>query len=402
MKNARYLIWLQLTVGVGKAIKPIIDYFGSAENLYNSNYLQRKICPNVTDKMLDAMESTPIEKADEIIAVCKQNGWDIITVDDENYPNKLKEIFDPPAVLYVDGKMPDVDKMLSIAVVGTRKPSNYAKSVARVISKGLARCNAVIISGGALGIDTSAHIGALECGKITVAVMGCGLGSNYLVSNEDLRRRITEKGAVISEFPPFTPASRFTFPIRNRIISGLADGVFVAEAGTKSGSLITATFAVSQNRDMFATAASIFDKRFNGTNKLISDGAVPVVDVESIIFHYTEKYATLDMSRLATVDELLNDEYKKRDLTPEQDEEITFENIEKHRKNRTQIDERSRQLVGDEKLVFDAMDDDFKDVESIANVAQLDINSVLVALTMLELDGLCESGMGKRYRRKQS
>lgn len=402
MKNARYLIWLQLTVGVGKAIKPIIDYFGSAENLYNSNYLQRKFCPNVTDKMLDAMESTPIEKADEIIAVCKQNGWDIITVDDENYPNKLKEIFDPPAVLYVDGKMPDVDKMLSIAVVGTRKPSNYAKSVARVISKGLARCNAVVISGGALGIDTSAHIGALECGKITVAVMGCGLGSNYLASNEDLRRRITEKGAVISEFPPFTPASRFTFPMRNRIISGLADGVFVAEAGTKSGSLITATFAVSQNRDMFATAASIFDKRFNGTNKLISDGAVPVVDVESIISHYTEKYATLDMSRLATVDELLNDEYKKRDLTPEQDEEITFENIEKHRKNRTQIDERSRQLVGDEKSVFDAMDDDFKDVESIANVARLDINSVLVALTMLELDGLCESGMGKRYRRKQS
>lgn len=402
MKNARYLIWLQLTVGVGKAIKPIIDYFDSAENLYNSNYLQRKVCPNVTDKMLDAMESTPIEKADEIIAVCKQNGWDIITVDDENYPNKLKEIFDPPAVLYVDGKMPDVDKMLSIAVVGTRKPSNYAKSVARVISKGLARCNAVVISGGALGIDTSAHIGALECGGITVAVMGCGLGSNYLASNEDLRRRITEKGAVISEFPPFTPASRFTFPMRNRIISGLADGVFVAEAGTKSGSLITATFAVSQNRDMFATAASIFDKRFNGTNKLISDGAVPVVDVESIISHYTEKYATLDMSRLATVDELLNDEYKKRDLTPEQDEEITFENIEKHRKNRTQIDERSRQLVGDEKSVFDAMDDDFKDIESIANIAQLDINSVLVALTMLELDGLCESGMGKRYRRKQS
>lgn len=402
MKNARYLIWLQLTVGVGKAIKPILDYFGSAENLYNSNYLQRKVSPNVTDKMLDAMESTPIEKADEIIAVCKQNGWDIITVDDENYPNKLKEIFDPPAVLYVDGKMPDVDKMLSIAVVGTRKPSNYAKSVARVISKGLARCNAVVISGGALGIDTSAHIGALECGGITVAVMGCGLGSNYLASNEDLRRRITEKGALISEFPPFTSASRFTFPMRNRIISGLADGVFVAEAGTKSGSLITAAFAVSQNRDMFATAASIFDKRFNGTNKLISDGAVPVVDVESIISHYTEKYATLDMSRLATVDELLNDEYKKRDLTPEQDEEITFENIEKHRKNRTQIDERSRQLVGDEKSVFDAMDDDFKDVESIANVTRLDINSVLVALTMLELDGLCESGMGKRYRRKQS
>lgn len=401
MKNARYLIWLQLTVGTGKPIKPILDYFGSAENLYGSNYLQRKVCPSVTDKMLDAMERTPIEKADEIIKACKKNSWDIVTLDDDNYPAKLKEIFDPPAVLYVDGTLPDFDNMLSISVVGTRKPSNYAKSVARVISKGLARCNALTVSGGALGIDTAAHLGALECG-ITVAVMGCGLGSNYLATNEKLRRKIAEHGAVISEFPPFTPASRFTFPQRNRIISGLSDGVFVVEAGNKSGSLITANFAASQNRDLFATAASIFDNRFNGTNKLIADGAVPVVGVESIVSNYTEKYRSLDMSRLATVDELLRDEYKTRDISPETDEEITFENIEKHRSNRTAIDEKARRLVGDEKTVFESMNDDFADIESIADVAKLDINSVLVALTMLELDGLCESGMGKRYRKKQS
>lgn len=401
MKNARYLIWLQLTVGTGKPIKPILDYFGSAENLYGSNYLQRKVCPSVTDKMLDAMERTPIEKADEIIEACKKNSWDIVTLDDDNYPDKLKEIFDPPAVLYVDGTLPDFDNMLSVSVVGTRKPSNYAKSVARVISKGLARCNAVTVSGGALGIDTAAHLGALECG-VTVAVMGCGLGSNYLTTNEKLRRKIAENGAVISEFPPFTPASRFTFPQRNRIISGLSDGVFVVEAGNKSGSLITANFAASQNRDLFATAASIFDKRFNGTNKLIADGAVPVVGVESIVSNYAEKYRSLDMSRLATVDELLRDEYKMRDISPETDEEITFENIEKHRSNRTAIDEKARLLVGDEKTVFESMNDDFADIESIADVAKLDINSVLVALTMLELDGLCESGMGKRYRKKQS
>lgn len=402
MKNARYLIWLQLSIGTGRAIKPILDYFGSAENLYNSNYVERKLCPKITDKMLDKIEKTPIEKADEVIEICKKHNWDIITFDDENYPQKLKEIYDPPAVLYVDGKMPDIDGTLSISIVGTRKPSNYAKSVARIISKGLARCNTVIVSGGALGIDSSAHIGALECNGITVAVMGCGLGSNYLISNEELRQKIAEHGAIISEFPPFTRATRYTFPQRNRIISGLADGVFVAEAGTKSGSLITANFAASQNRDIFATAASIFDQRFVGTNKLIADGAVPVVAVESVISHYTEKYKALDMSKLASVDKLLNDEYKERDLTPEQDEEITFENIEKHRDNRTQIDEKSRQLVGDEKAVFNAMDDDFKDVESIANVAGLDVNSVLVALTMLELDGLCEPGIGKRYRRKQS
>lgn len=402
MSDVKYWVWLQLCLGTGKSFQRIVDYFGSVEELYNSNYLKRRVCPHINDKLIDSMEKTPIEKAEQIVSECRQNGWGIITFEDERYPKKLKQIFDPPAVIYVDGTLPDLDRLLTISIVGTRRPSNYAKSVARVISKGLARCNAVVVSGGALGIDTSAHNGALEAGGITVSVLGCGLGTDYLSTNEELRWRIAQSGAVITEFPPHTPASRFTFPQRNRIISGLADGVFVVEAGHKSGSLITADYASSQNRDLFAVAASIFDKSFNGTNKLIKDGAIPVLDTESILSCYTEKYKSLDMSRLATNDELLSDSYKDRSITPDEDEEITFENIEKHREARTQIDETARQLVGDEKTVYDAMTDDYTDIEGIASRAGLDINSVLVALTMLELDGLAQPGMGKRYRRKQS
>lgn len=402
MSDKKYWIWLQLTVGTNKNFSPIVDYYGSIEKLYDSNYLQRKVCPFLTDKMLEKMETTTLEDADKIIEQCKRNNWQIITYDDNNYPQKLKNIYDPPAVLYVDGHLPDFDSFLSIAIVGTRKPSTYAKNVAKVIAKGIARCNAIVVSGGALGIDTCAHDGALVVDGMTVAVLGCGLGVNYLATNEDLRRMISTDGAVISEFPPMTQASKFTFPQRNRIISGLCDGVFVVEASNKSGSLITANYASAQNRDVFATASSIFDKRFNGTNKLLIDGATPVLEVNSILSLYTEKYRTLDMSKLATIDELIHDNYKERELPPEEDEEITFENIEKHRIARTEIDEKSLIIQGDEKVVYEAMGDDFEEIEVIATKANLDVNAVLVALTMLELDGLAESGMGKRYRKKQS
>ena len=162
MSDKRYWIWLQLCLGAGKRFSPIIEYFGSVENVYNSNYLQRKACPLIKDKLLDRMEETDISKADEIIELCKNNDWQIITFEDDEYPKKLKNIYDPPAVLYVSGEMPDVDNMMTLGVVGTRKASPYALNCARVISKGIARSNGIIVSGGALGVDTAYHEGALS------------------------------------------------------------------------------------------------------------------------------------------------------------------------------------------------------------------------------------------------
>lgn len=402
MSDKRYWIWLQLCLGAGKRFSPIIEYFGSVENVYNSNYLQRKACPLIKDKLLDRMEETDISKADEIIELCKNNDWQIITFEDDEYPKKLKNIYDPPAVLYVSGEMPDVDNMLTLGVVGTRKASPYALNCARVVSKGIARCNGIIVSGGALGVDTASHEGALSANGKTIVVLGCGLACNYLSTNNDLRRKASMSGAVISEYPPDTPATKFTFPLRNRIISGLSDGVYVVEAGDKSGSLITASYATDQSRDLFATPASIFDEGFNGTNRLIEDGAIPVTSIKAIVSHYTQRYKTLDMTGLATIRELLNDEYADKTIPDELEEQLTFENIGEHRQARSEIDRKASMLKGNEKAVFDALSDDFTDTDTICAKSGLSVHIVLMSLTMLELDGLAEAGMGKRYRKKQS
>ena len=402
MSDKRYWIWLQLCLGAGKRFSPIIEYFGSVENVYNSNYLQRKACPLIKDKLLDRMEETDISKADEIIELCKNNDWQIITFEDDEYPKKLKNIYDPPAVLYVSGEMPDVDNMMTLGVVGTRKASPYALNCARVISKGIARCNGIIVSGGALGVDTASHEGALSANGKTIVVLGCGLACNYLSTNNDLRRKASMSGAVISEYPPDTPATKFTFPPRNRIISGLSDGVYVVEAGDRSGSLITASYATDQSRDLFATPASIFDEGFNGTNRLIEDGAIPVTSIKAIVSHYTQRYKTLDTTGLAIIRELLSDEYADKTIPDELEEQLTFENIGVHRQARSEIDRKASMLKGNEKAVFDALSDDFTDTDTICAKSGLSVHIVLMSLTMLELDGLAEAGMGKRYRKKQS
>lgn len=258
------------------------------------------------------------------------------------------------------------------------------------------------MSGGALGIDTASHEGALEGGGKTVAVLGCGLGANYLMSNADLRRRIAANGALISEYPPGTQASKYTFPARNRIISGLSDAVFVAEAGIKSGSLITASFAADQGRDIFVLPSSIFDTGFNGTNKLIEDGAVPVTSMNVILSDYKEKYRTLDISKSASFEELLSDEYKERDIPFEKDEQLSFDKIDEHRDNQDKMTQTAAKISGNEKAVYDALTDGYTDIDSIAARANLDMKDVLMSLTMLELDGLAEAGIGKRYRKKQA
>ena len=209
-------------------------------------------------------------------------------------------------------------------------------------------------------------------------------------------------GAVISEYPPDTPATKFTFPPRNRIISGLSDGVYVVEAGDRSGSLITASYAADQSRDLFATPASIFDEGFNGTNRLIEDGAIPVTSIKAIVSHYTQRYKTLDTTGLATIRELLSDEYADKTIPDELEEQLTFENIGVHRQARSEIDRKASMLKGNEKAVFDALSDDFTDTDTICAKSGLSVHIVLMSLTMLELDGLAEAGMGKRYRKKQS
>ena len=202
-ENAKYWIWLQNVFGYGAKISKIIDEFGGAKELYNLGETEWRMSSFLTNRQVEKLISTDIEKGNEVIDYCLQQGYKIVDYDDESYPNRLKDIPDAPAVLYVDGILPDIDNLVTIAMVGSRKASEYAVRVARVFGKGLTEAGASVISGGALGIDSYSHEGALEGGGQTVAVLGNGFGDSYLDTNRDLRKKISQNGALVTEYQPY-------------------------------------------------------------------------------------------------------------------------------------------------------------------------------------------------------
>jgi len=201
----------------------------------------------------------------------RRKGYVLLTIEDPDYPSYLKEIPGPPGVLYCEGRTASL-RQPSVAVVGSRRPTFYGRAVAENLARGLASRGCVVVSGLAVGIDAAAHRGALGEGE-TVAVLGCGIDVRYPRENRSLAREIAEKGAVVSEFPLGTKPERGNFPIRNRIISGLSLGVVVVEAAAKSGSLITAGFALDQNREVMAVPGNITSDASRGANRLIKEGA---------------------------------------------------------------------------------------------------------------------------------
>ena len=195
----------------------------------------------------------------------------IITFEDDYYPKKLKNIYDPPYFLFCQGDLSLLDKA-GIAVVGTRMPSNYGRIVTEKFAKELAESGVVIISGLAYGVDSISHRKALECGGKTIAVLGGGMDKIYPSQHTDLAREITEKGLLVSEYSPSCPATRFTFPSRNRIVAGLSDGVLITEAGLKSGTMITKDFALDNGIDIYAIPGNITSDKSEGTNNIIMLG----------------------------------------------------------------------------------------------------------------------------------
>lgn len=397
-ENLRYWLWLQRALGEGAYIKNMIEDFGSVNKLYSSNILEWRMSPALTAKQIDRLEQTDINSVDEIIYTCEKNGWTIIDYDDERYPNRLREIHNPPCVLYVDGILPDIDNLAVIGIVGTRKASTYAIKVTHIMSRGITECGALVVSGGALGVDTAAHKGALTAGGNTVAVLGCGLGASYLNENKPLRDIIKNNGALVTEYPPFTRASRTTFPMRNRIISGLSVGVLVVEAGVKSGSLITANYALEQGRDIFAVPASVLSVDFSGTNKLIDDGAMVATKPAQIVSVYAEKFSTIDISKARSIDELMNDESDKSANVEKNENKLSFESIEENREKRLKNEHKASTLNGDAKIVYQCLNDCFLHIDAIIEKTGLTSAKVMASITQLEVMGLIESTSGKRYK----
>ena len=278
-----FWIWLQNGLGAGARTDEILSYFSTPEQLYLAGSREWRMSGLFTQRKIEKLLSSTPSETGRILNECKLKGYSIITPDSEEYPDRFKNLSDMPLVLYGIGDCSVLKDELSIGIVGTRNASQYGIEIAQKLSFSLASSGATIVSGGALGVDSEAHAGAMLAKGRTLAFLGCGLSVDYLRENAPLRRAITRYGAVVSEYDPFAPAGRTTFPIRNRLISGASLGVVVIEAGVKSGSLITADRALEQGKDVFAVPGDIVRSSFDGTNHLIQNGAKPVFSAADVL-----------------------------------------------------------------------------------------------------------------------
>jgi DNA processing protein len=246
-------------------------------------YIQQNLFSSQAHTNLPSTTFLQSEIIIEQIQQYEKNGIKAITILDENYPSLLKEIYQPPWVLFARGNLSLLAKQPKLAVVGSRQATQYGKSAIRLLFPPLMEKGVVIVSGLANGIDTLAHENAMQNGGDTIAVIAGGLNHIYPKENTELAREMMKTQLIVSEYPPNTKPERWHFPARNRIISGMSNGTFIIEAKRKSGSLITANYAVNEGREVFSLPGSIFNPYSLGTNDLIQQGAKPVMSSEDIL-----------------------------------------------------------------------------------------------------------------------
>lgn len=276
----KYALWLSNVPGITRSkIHRLLEYSSCAQELYG---LSEKQLYNIEEmdvkdieSLVESRKNWNLEKAWNDLC---EKGVSFVSMEQEEYPKRLRNIIDPPYSLYYKGKLPDPDKR-SVALVGARGRSQYGSTAASRLAGELAGQGIEVISGLARGIDSDSHIGALEAGGSTYGVLGCGVDICYPRQNRYLYDKICEKGGVISEYPLASEAIAWHFPERNRIISGLSDVVVVIEARKKSGSLITADYAMEQGKDVYALPGRIFDPLSDGCNQLISQGAGIITNI---------------------------------------------------------------------------------------------------------------------------
>jgi DNA processing protein len=344
------------------ALSKVVRHFPCIREVFESPVKVLKAL-GLDEEGAKALTSNAIlDRADIEIEKLRRKKYTILTLEDRRYPEYLKEIFDPPCVLYCAGKV-DLLKRPAVSIVGARKPTPYGRAVAEKLSRDLASRGLVVVSGMARGIDSIAHWGALQRGE-TVAVLGSGLDRIYPKENTALFTKIMDNGAVISEYPLMSPPLGHHFPLRNRIISGLSLALVVVEAAAKSGSLITARLALEQNREVMAVPGNLTSDMSRGTNCLIKDGAKLVESWEDVV-------------------EELPSPLKERLLATREEDE-------------SQPDMNDRET----KIFTSLRADSQTHIDELVEMTDLSVSEVLSLLLRMELKGLVVQNSGKFFQRK--
>jgi DNA processing protein len=356
MIDKRYWIGFNLIKGIGAVrMQALIQHFGDLEVAWRAapiDLARAGLSLKLIERIVQARQHVDLEK---VWAKIESQGIKILTWEDEMYPQRLKEIDQPPPVLYIRGSyLPD--DLFAVAIVGTRRVTAYGRQITEELAAYLASNGITVVSGLARGVDAIAHQTALKAGGRTIGVLGSGVDKIYPPEHRGLAEKMTGSGAIVSDYAPGTPPDASNFPPRNRIISGLSLAVVVIEAGETSGALITAEFAAEQGREVFAVPGSILAPQSKGTNKLIQNGALPLLSVNDLM-------QALNLTRMG--------EHKAaRKVIPSDETEA-----------------RLMAVLSEEPLHVDA----------IRNQTELPIEKVSATLALMELKGMVRQVGGMNY-----
>lgn len=359
-----YLIWLsQLNVGIPSKKYKLYKFFGSAEEIFKADSAELAGSRLLTDKNLaEIKKSQNADRLKKILCKLDVSNISFIGICDSNYPEQLKNISIPPIGLYVLGKLPSA-AFKRVAIVGTRRCSEYGMYYAEKFGKELAAHGIAVVSGMAEGIDSKAHSGCISGGGKTIAVLGCGVDIVYPASNYMLRNEIVKNGCVISEYPPLTKPYAYNFPMRNRIISGLSDAVAVIEARKKSGTMITVNEALAQGVSVLALPGDIGRPTSEGCNALLKSGAAPLTEVKDV----------LELLKIADCNEQRSD-------------------LKENKKIINALDK-------DEKILYSCIDLVPVELDKLMEKTGLDLQTIYAGLLSLELKGLIQQISGRKYIR---
>ena len=383
----KYWVWLSELKGLRNQTRlALLRRFGDPESIFYADADELLLTDGVERSQLKLLENHDLAPADRILADCQRLDIRLLTLSDAAYPGRLKNIYDPPALLYCKGRLPLLDDLLCVAVVGTRDCTPYGVACAEKLGFGLASGGAAVVSGLAKGIDAAAIRGALRAGGVTVGVVGNGLDVYYPYESRYLYEDVASAGILLSEYPPGTEPASGHFPVRNRIISGLSLAALVVEAPEKSGALITAATALEQGRDVFAVPGPIDAPASVGCNCLIRDGAGLVSDASDILREY-EGLFVLNLKESREQPETLG--YQAR-MAPEP----------KPVAPTLSLRHSDAELTDDQIAVLKALSDtELMQVDDLTELVEIPTRRVLSALTVLEIDQYVAQHPGKRYTR---
>ena len=393
--DQRSWVTLALVPGVGTAMFiRLLARFRTPDAVLNASRrsLEEVVGPKLAERI--AQYSDVADVAGQEAAMAKYDA-SLITLEDPAYPLRLAEIYDPPLLLFIRGRMLEAESPC-VAIVGTRRATPYGVRMAEKFGRELAARGITVVSGMANGIDTAAHRGALEAGGNTIAVLGCGVDVVYPQQNADLMKEIIAKGSVVSQFPMGTTPSPGHFPYRNRIISGMSLGTLVIEAPLSSGALITARQAAEQGREVFAIPGQIGVTNSQGPHLLIREGAKLVESVEDILVELELPANVRAQSRQQPVPANVVDE---RDPAPTTRPPIALIKPQPAPAPRPEPVKASASS-NEERQILNALSPNGSHVDEIAQTCRVSVSQALSALTLLELKGLVRQFSGKRFAPK--